>query len=196
MRLGWDEIKRRAKAFSEDWKDAHYEKGETQTFYNEFFEKIFGINRRQVAIYEQRVRLLTDRHGFIDLFWPGTLLVEQKSSRLDLGKAQGQALDYVEGIHPTLQPRHVLTCDFQNWVLLDLETRAEIKFRLARLHQPREQTVRHVHVSEGGQAVIADQFHHHGGSGENAKSVKQSHATGAADQSPPMFSQFKCFNSP
>ena len=34
---------------------------------------------------------------------------------------------------------------------------------LARLHQPREQTVRHVHVNDGGQAVIADQFHHHGG---------------------------------
>ena len=56
MRLGWDEIKRRAKAFSEEWKDAHYEKGETQSFYNDFFEKIFGINRRQVAIYEQRVQ--------------------------------------------------------------------------------------------------------------------------------------------
>ena len=51
---------------------------------------------------------------------------------------------------------------------------------LAKLHQPREQTVRHVHVNEGGQAVIADQFHHHGGGGENAESVKQSHATGAA----------------
>jgi hypothetical protein len=54
MRLGWDEIKRRAKAFSQDWKDAHYEKDDTQTFYNDFFE-IFGIKRRQVAVYEQRV---------------------------------------------------------------------------------------------------------------------------------------------
>jgi hypothetical protein len=134
MRLGWDEIKRRAKSFSEEWKSAHYEKGETQTFYNEFFE-IFGIKRKQVAIYEQRVKLLSDKHGFIDLFWPGTLLVEQKSSRLDLGKAQGQALDYVEGLHPTLQPRWVLTCDFQKWVLLDLETGNELKFALADLHK-------------------------------------------------------------
>ncbi len=30
---------------------------------------------------------------------------------------------------------------------------------LAKLHQPREQTVRHVHVSEGGQAVVADHVH-------------------------------------
>jgi len=34
---------------------------------------------------------------------------------------------------------------------------------LAKLHQPREQTVRHVHVNEGGQAVIADEFHNHKG---------------------------------
>ncbi len=32
---------------------------------------------------------------------------------------------------------------------------------LAKLHQPREQTVKHVHVNEGGQAVVADQFHQH-----------------------------------
>lgn len=30
---------------------------------------------------------------------------------------------------------------------------------LAKLHQPREQTVKHVHVNEGGQAVVADHFH-------------------------------------
>lgn len=134
MRLGWDEIKRRAKAFSEENKDAHYEKGETQTFYNEFFE-IFGIKRKQVAIYEQRVKLLSKKHGFIDLFWPRTLLVEQKSSRLDLRKAQGQALDYVEGVHPTEQPRYVLSCDFQNWVLLELETGKEWEFHLQDLHK-------------------------------------------------------------
>jgi hypothetical protein len=54
---------------------------------------------------------------------------------------------------------------------------------LAKLHQPREQTVRHVHVNEGGQAVIADQFHHHEGATENGKSDKQSDATGQSGQS-------------
>lgn len=51
---------------------------------------------------------------------------------------------------------------------------------LAKLHQPREQTVRHVHVNEGGQAVIADQFHHHAGpttgGQENGQSSEQPHA--------------------
>jgi hypothetical protein len=49
---------------------------------------------------------------------------------------------------------------------------------LAKLHQPREQTVRHVHVNEGGQAVVADQFHHHTGGQKNGQSSEQPHATG------------------
>lgn len=51
---------------------------------------------------------------------------------------------------------------------------------LARLHQPREQTVKHVHVTDGGQAVVADHFHQHTGARENENSVKQSDATGPA----------------
>jgi hypothetical protein len=47
---------------------------------------------------------------------------------------------------------------------------------LAKLHQPREQTVRHVHINEGGQAVIADQFHNHTGGKENAETADQPHA--------------------
>ena len=134
MRLGWDEIKRRARAFSEEWKDAHYEKGETQSFYNDFFD-IFGIKRRRVATYEQRVKLLNNKSGFMDLFWPRTLLIEQKSARLDLDKAGVQALDYIDGLPPSEQPRYVLTCDFQTWRLLDLDTGQETRFRLADLHK-------------------------------------------------------------
>ena len=48
---------------------------------------------------------------------------------------------------------------------------------LTKLHQPREQTVRHVHVNEGGQAVIADQVHHHTGGRENGQSADQPHTT-------------------
>ena len=53
---------------------------------------------------------------------------------------------------------------------------------LAKLHQPREQTVRHVHVNQGAQAVIADQFHQHQhasqGGQENGTIDGQPHATG------------------
>ena len=41
------------------------------------------------------------------------------------------------------------------------------------------QTVKHVHVNEGGQAVIADEFHHHTRGQENGQSSEQPHTTGA-----------------
>ncbi len=135
VRLGWDEIKRRAKAFSDDWKDAHYEKGETQSFYNDFFE-IFGVKRRQVATYEKRVQAIdANRRGFMDLFWPGTLIVEQKSAGKDLIAAQSQAFDYFDWLPERDQPRYILTCDFQRWRLLDLDSRQELAFTLPELHK-------------------------------------------------------------
>jgi len=133
MRRGWDEIRRQAKAFAEEWKDAHYEKGETQSFYNDFFD-IFGMKRRQVAVYEKRVEsLAANRRGFIDLYWPGTLIVEQKSAGRDLFKAGQQALDYFDWLPERDQPRYILTCDFQRWHLQDLENRQDWRFTLAEL---------------------------------------------------------------
>ena len=84
MRLSWNEIQTRAADLAREWADAKYEKRETQSLYNEFFE-IFGKRRHDVARYEERVERLDNTSGFIDLFWPGVLLVEQKSAgaRLD-----------------------------------------------------------------------------------------------------------------
>ena len=79
MRLSWNEVRVRAASFAEGWQDAAYEKGETQSFYNDFFE-VFDVRRRSVARYEEHVAKLDNRRGFIDLFWPGVLIVEQKSS--------------------------------------------------------------------------------------------------------------------
>ncbi len=55
---------------------------------------------------------------------------------------------------------------------------------LAKLHQPREQTVKHVHVNEGGQAIVADHIHQHTGGRENGKNSEQSHATRTAGDGP------------
>ncbi len=133
MRLQWSEIRARAAAFAESHSAAHREHGETQTFYNEFFN-CFGVNLRQVATYEARVRNLPgDKQGFIDLFWPGQLIVEQKSAGRDLRAASNQALDYYDWLPAAQRPRYILTCDFQRWHLLDLEDGREWRFRLTEL---------------------------------------------------------------
>jgi hypothetical protein len=130
MHLSWNEIRARAARFANEWKHARYEKGETQTFYNEFFQ-IFGVSRRRVATYEEPVKLLGDRRGFIDLFWKGVLLVEQKSAGRNLERAKQQALDYFPGLKEHELPRYILVSDFQNFELYDLDEDSKpIKFKL------------------------------------------------------------------
>ena len=132
MRLSWNEIRARASAFSEEWKNAHYEKGETQSFYEDFF-RVFGVKRRSVAVYERRVEKLTGNTGFIDLFWPQVLLVEQKSRGKDLHAARTQAEDYFLSLKEAERPRYILACDFQNFDLYDLEENTEVSFKLGDL---------------------------------------------------------------
>jgi hypothetical protein len=131
-RLSWGEIRQRARNFAKEFGNAAYEKGETQTFYNEFFE-IFGVSRKRLASFERRVKLADGSHGFIDVFWPGKLLVEQKSAGRSLTKAQKQALGYFEGLKDSELPEYVLASDFQNFTLLNLLTQEEISFKLGEL---------------------------------------------------------------
>ena len=132
MRLSWNEVRARAAAFAEDWKDAAYEKGETQSFYNDFF-KIFGVRRSSVARYEQHVTKLDDSSGFIDLYWPGVLIVEQKSAGRDLTKAYEQAGGYFDALPEHERPRYILVSDFQTFELHDLDERQVVLFALADL---------------------------------------------------------------
>jgi hypothetical protein len=134
MRLSWNEIRARAARFADEWSDAKYEKGETQSFYNEFFD-VFGIRRRKVASFEEPVKKLGDKKGFIDLFWKGVLLVEQKSAGRNLKKAKTQALDYFPGLKDVELPRYIMLSDFQNFELYDLDEGREEKFKLAELPQ-------------------------------------------------------------
>ena len=129
MRLSWNEVRTRAAAFSEEWRDASYEKGETQSFYNDFFQ-IFGVRRRNVARYEEHVTKLNDSQGFIDLFWPGVLIVEQKSAGRDLESAYEQAGDYFDALPDHEKPRYLLVSDFQNFALRDLDESQTDSFEL------------------------------------------------------------------
>ena len=133
MTLSTNEIRIRAAQFAEDNKDAHREHGDSHTFWNDFFHDIFGLKRSSVATYEKQVKKLNDNEGFIDLFWPKVLLIEQKSEGRDLNKAMEQADEYFLQLEEKLRPRYILACDFQNWHLVDLDERIEYNFKLSEL---------------------------------------------------------------
>ena len=134
MRLSYNEIRARAATFAQEWQDAGYEKGQTQLFYNAFFN-IFGVPVRRVAAFEEPVKLLGDRRGFIDLFWKGVLLVEQKSAGHDLAKAKTQALSYFPGLKDADLPRYILLSDFATFELYDLDEDESVAFAIADLPQ-------------------------------------------------------------
>jgi hypothetical protein len=130
--LSWNEIRRAANAFVLAWKDESSESAEKQTFWNEFFA-IFGITRRNFVKFEKAVEKLDGAKGFIDAFWPGEVIVEHKSKNEDLGKARGQALDYLHGVPQHELPKQLVVSDFANFVVVDFDTGDEIEFTLEEL---------------------------------------------------------------
>ena len=129
MPLSWNEINKRAIEFSTEWKDTDCERAEAKSFWDSFFN-VFGISRKRLASFEKPVKLLGEKHGLIDLFWKGTLLVEHKSKGKDLNKAYSQALDYFSGLKEYELPKYVLVSDFERFRLYDLEESSEIEFNL------------------------------------------------------------------
>jgi type II restriction/modification system DNA methylase subunit YeeA len=132
MPLSWNEIKSRAVEFSKEWENETRENAEAKSFWDGFF-KVFGIKRRKIGIFEKHVQKLGNKEGFIDLFWPGTLLVEHKSRGKNLDKAFEQASDYFEGLKDYEYPKYILISDFNKFRLYDLEEGTEKQFNLKNL---------------------------------------------------------------
>ncbi len=138
MPLSWNEIRDRATAFQSRWSKAASEQAESQSFWAEFLN-IYGVDRKKVAVYEKQVQMKRGksiRNGRIDLFWPGTVLVEMKSAGQDLDRAFAQAADYFDALPARDLPRYILVSDFQRFRLFDLQENIDHpEFRLDQLAQ-------------------------------------------------------------
>ena len=138
--LSPNEIRDRAARFAHEWADVTSERAEAQTFWNEFFE-VFGRSRKRVGRFEHRVKAARERWeraddkkgGFIDLFWPGTLIAEHKSAGKDLDTAYEQALEYFDALPDHDLPRYVIVSDFARIRVYDLEGDTQEEFRLKEL---------------------------------------------------------------
>lgn len=122
--LSPNEIRARAAKFAETYSNAEREEAEAQSFQTDFLN-VLGIERRRVAIFEKKVKCMDGGNGYIDLFWPGHILIEMKSRGKDRTKAYEQARRYAITLKPGEMPRAILICDFQTWDFYDLEKGAE-----------------------------------------------------------------------
>lgn len=131
MPLSWNEIKSRAVTFSNEWRDTSREEADAKPFLVDFLN-IFGISQKRVATFEHRVNKLDNASGYIDLLWPGTLLVEMKSRGQDLDKAYIQAKNYCHGLKDHELPKLILISDFNHFHVY-LENGQNVKFELPQL---------------------------------------------------------------
>jgi hypothetical protein len=119
-------------AFAKEWESETSEDAEAKSFWDGFFN-VFGVSRRRVATFEQRVHSIDGKGGYVDLLWKGTILVEHKSRGKNLDKAYQQAKDYFPGIKDTDLPRYVLVSDFARFRLYDLDEGTQHDFYLKEL---------------------------------------------------------------
>lgn len=121
-----------AKAFAEFWKGKGYEKGESQLFWTSLLRDVFGVEKPEtVIVFEEQVRL--DHTSFIDAAIPSTkVLIEQKSLGKDLNapvrQSDGtylnpfqQAKRYITELPLSRHPRWVVTCNFAEFYVYDME---------------------------------------------------------------------------
>ncbi len=138
MPLSWNEIRHNAHAFAKEWADESNEDAEAKSFWDAFFA-VFGVKRRTVASFEEPVKNLAGNWAYIDLFWPGTLLVEHKSRGKSLDKANSQAMEYIHGLKNAGRdeeiPRYIIVSDFARIALHDLEDNSSLTFELGDLHK-------------------------------------------------------------
>jgi hypothetical protein len=137
MPISWNEIYHNAVAFSKEWAEVSREDAEAKSFWDAFFA-VFGIKRRTVASFEEPVRKLSGSWGYVDLFWPGTLLVEHKSRGKSLEKAESQAIEYIHGLKNAGRddeiPRYVIVSDFARIALHDLDENKSFLISLNELY--------------------------------------------------------------
>ena len=124
--------KKAAKEFAEKWCGKGYEKGESQLFWIDLLEHVYDVeNISDFIIFEDKVHL--DHTSFIDAYIPSThVMIEQKSLGKDLRKpikqSDGsmltpfqQAKGYVTELPLSQHPRWIITCNFQEFLIYDME---------------------------------------------------------------------------
>ena len=131
------EQKNAAKKFVENWNGKGYEKGESQKFWLDLLCNVFGIQDFSTFVYfENQIKdKIQDKTitNFIDVYIPSTkVMIEQKSSGKDLRKpikqSDGsfltpfqQAKKYIAGLPLSQHPRWVVTCNFEEFLVYDME---------------------------------------------------------------------------
>lgn len=132
MQLTLKQQEKAAKEFAKKWENIGDEKQDTQRFWMELLQNVYGINNPADFIcFEQRVQL--GHTSYIDAMIPAThTMIEQKSLGKDLNapirQSDGtlltpaeQAKRYAAALPYSERPRWIVSCNFKEFHVLDME---------------------------------------------------------------------------
>ena len=122
-----------AAAFAKRWAGRGYERGESQSFWLDLLSNVFGVETPTDGFITFEDHRMVDASNFIDARIPSTrVLIEQKSLGKDLRKgivqSDGQVLTpflqarrYVVSLPVSEHPRWIVTCNFAEFLVYDME---------------------------------------------------------------------------
>lgn len=126
------EQKKQAKKFIERWKERGNERQDSQSFWLDLLQSVYGVeNPSDYITFEDKVML--DHTSFIDGYIEKTkVLIEQKGANKDLNKAIKQsdgtyltpfqqAKRYSANLPYSQRPRWIVTCNFREFYIYDME---------------------------------------------------------------------------
>ena len=126
------EQQKQAKAFIERWENRGNERQDTQSFWLDLLQSVYGIEKPSEYIkFEDTVMM--DHTSFMDGYIDATkVLIEQKGANKDLSKAIKQsdgsfltpfqqAKRYSANLPYSKQPRWIITCNFKEFYVYDME---------------------------------------------------------------------------
>ena len=126
------EQKKQAKAFIKRWENRGSERQDSQSFWLDLLQSVYGIeNPTEYISFENKVAL--DHTSFIDGFIDKTkVMIEQKGANKDLNKAIRQsdgtyltpfqqAKRYSANLPYSRRPRWIITCNFKEFYIYDME---------------------------------------------------------------------------
>lgn len=126
------EQKKKAKEFIKRWENRGKERQDSQSFWLDLLQSVYGIEKpTEYITFEDKVML--DHTSFIDGFIDTTkVLIEQKGADRDLNKAIKQsdntyltpfqqAKRYSANLPYSKRPRWIVTCNFKEFYVYDME---------------------------------------------------------------------------
>jgi len=126
------EQKKQAKEFIKRWENRGNERQDSQSFWLDLLQSVYGVeNPSEYITFEDKVML--DHTSFIDGFIDKTkVLIEQKGADKDLNKAIKQsdgtyltpfqqAKRYSANLPYSKRPRWIVTCNFNEFYIYDME---------------------------------------------------------------------------